>query len=52
MVHFKSDVSDKTKIGALIILIGLVLGRFLILFIQWVSSASKLKEQKLRSVSL
>ncbi|MFZ2285667.1 MAG: hypothetical protein WAV93_01665 [Bacteroidales bacterium] len=42
MSHFKSDLQEKIKTAAIIIIISLIGGRYLILLVRWVSQTSKL----------
>jgi hypothetical protein len=46
MNHFRSDIQDKTKTAALVIIIGLIGGRYLIKIINWVISTSEIDVQK------
>ncbi len=45
MSHFKSDLQDKIKTAAIVIFISLIIGRYLILLVRWVSRTSKLDPQ-------
>lgn len=45
MSHFKSDLQDKSKTAAIVIFFSLIIGRYLILLVRWVSRTSKLDPQ-------